>query len=230
MAQLTDRRFLWVLLRAVGLTLLALGALTVGVGWLVGLLPEAVSLPWVGDVPLPLTGLSGLAVGAMLFASTFLMIPVAAACVGLFLDDVAAAVEVRHYPVALASQDQSWTEGLLEALWFTSIVVGVNLVALFVYVLAGPLAPLLFYALNGYLLGREYFVTVAARHMPMAEARALRARYGWRVWFAGVVMAVPLTIPIMNLLIPVLGVATFTHQFHRLLDRSGAGGSRATPT
>ena len=34
-------------------------------------------------------------------------------------------------------------------------------------------------------------------------------------------MALPLTIPVVNLLIPVLGAATFTHLFHRLEGPSG---------
>ena len=29
-------------------------------------------------------------------------------------------------------------------------------------------------------------------------------------------MAVPLSVPVVNLLVPVLGAATFTHLFHRL--------------
>ena len=29
-------------------------------------------------------------------------------------------------------------------------------------------------------------------------------------------MAVPLTVPLINLVVPILGVAVFTHQFHRL--------------
>ena len=29
-------------------------------------------------------------------------------------------------------------------------------------------------------------------------------------------MAAPLSVPILNLVVPVLGVATFTHMFHRL--------------
>ena len=29
-------------------------------------------------------------------------------------------------------------------------------------------------------------------------------------------MAAPLTVPILNLVVPVLGAATFTHLFHRL--------------
>ncbi len=31
-------------------------------------------------------------------------------------------------------------------------------------------------------------------------------------------MAVPLTIPLVNLTVPILGAATFTHLFHRLWD------------
>jgi hypothetical protein len=29
-------------------------------------------------------------------------------------------------------------------------------------------------------------------------------------------MAVPLSVPVLNLVVPVIGVAVFTHQFHRL--------------
>jgi uncharacterized protein involved in cysteine biosynthesis len=37
-----------------------------------------------------------------------------------------------------------------------------------------------------------------------------------RVWLAGALMAAPLSIPLLGLVIPVLGVATFTHMHHRL--------------
>jgi uncharacterized protein involved in cysteine biosynthesis len=32
-------------------------------------------------------------------------------------------------------------------------------------------------------------------------------------------MAAPLSVPLVNLVIPVLGVATFTHLFHRMAAR-----------
>jgi uncharacterized protein involved in cysteine biosynthesis len=44
----------------------------------------------------------------------------------------------------------------------------------------------------------------------------MRKRHWLAVWWAGSLMAVPLSIPLVNLLIPVLGAATFTHMFHRL--------------
>jgi len=39
------------------------------------------------------------------------------------------------------------------------------------------------------------------------------------VWLAGFLMAVPLSLPLFNLLVPVLAVATFTHLVHRLSAR-----------
>ena len=41
-------------------------------------------------------------------------------------------------------------------------------------------------------------------------------------WLAGILMAAPLSVPVLNLLIPVFGVATFTHLFHTLNARRAA--------
>jgi CysZ protein len=53
--------------------------------------------------------------------------------------------------------------------------------------------------------------------MGRKAAKALRKRHWLTVWWAGGLMAAPLSIPFVNLLVPVLGAATFTHLFHRLL-------------
>ena len=39
---------------------------------------------------------------------------------------------------------------------------------------------------------------------------------------AGALMAVPLTVPLLSLLIPILGAATFTHLYHRLTGAASA--------
>ena len=49
----------------------------------------------------------------------------------------------------------------------------------------------------------------------------LRANAG-RVWLAGCLMAIPLVVPILNLFVPTLGAATFTHLYHRLRRRQSA--------
>ena len=221
LGQLGDKAFLLVFAKAVGLTLALLLALTFVVGWLVSFIPTDLGEWWlIGQVTVPTQALQGLAVGAVIFASSFLMIPVAALFVGVFLEDVADAVEAKHYPHAGAPRKIGMGEALGSALRFFGVVVGVNLLALIPYLifllLIPPLGIALIYAVNGYLLGREYFEMVAMRHLRAEDFHALRVRTRWRVWFAGVLMAIPLTIPIMNLLVPVLGVATVTHQFHRL--------------
>jgi uncharacterized protein involved in cysteine biosynthesis len=222
--QMGDRRFLWVVIKAVALTLLLLAGMSWLAGWGASLLPTDLGeWPLVGQVTLPGSGLQGLAVGAVLVGSIFLMIPVAAIIIGFFLEDVAEAVEARHYPALPPARPPGLLANLGNALRFGAIVVLANLGALILYLFSGPLAPFVFYAVNGYLLGREYFELVAARHMPFREATALRKRHWLRAWAAGTLMAIPLTIPIMNILVPVLGVATVTHQFHRLWRPAARG-------
>lgn len=215
--QITDRRFLSVLLKALGLTVLLLVGLAWLAVWIASGIPTDLGEWWlIGQVTLPQVGPESLAVGFVLVASVFLMIPVAALFVGFFLEDVAEAVEARHYPGLPPGNPPGLLANLGNALRFAGIVVAANVLAIILYFLAGPLAPFVFYAVNGYLLGREYFELVAARHMGLRPAAAFRRRHWLRAWATGTLMAVPLTIPVLNLFVPVLGVATVTHQFHRL--------------
>lgn len=219
--QMVDPKFLWVMLKALGLTiglLVAIGAVAV---WLIGFLPTSLGeWPWIGEVPLPTAALQGLTVIGLVFASSFLMIPVAAIFVGFFLEEIADAVEARHYPGLPPARDISLGETIGASAKFLGVVIGVNMLALIPYLIllfiSGPGVLLLAWAVNGYLLGREYFELVAARRVSPREVTGLRGRNSGRTWFAGFLMAAALTIPIMNLLIPLLGVATITHQFHRL--------------
>lgn len=219
--QLSDRRFLRVFFLGVGLTIALLAGATWALAWLVGgLVPDepslfGVTLDFAGNLA------SGATIAVMLVASVFLMVPVAAAFTGLFLDDVAAAVESRHYPHLPPADPVPLGEALRESVSFLGVIVAVNLVALVLYFLVGPFAPVLFWIVNGYLLGREYFQLVAMRRVGRSGARAARRRHMPEIWIAGTLMAAPLSIPIVNLFVPILGAATFTHLYHRLESRDG---------
>ena len=78
------------------------------------------------------------------------------------------------------------------------------------------LAPFIFWVANGYLLGREYFQVAAMRRMSRSDATRLFQRHCGAICFSGILIAIPLSIPLVGLFIPVLGAATFTHQFERL--------------
>ena len=217
LAQAGDRRFLRVLLLGIALTLALLVGIGVAVIWGVNwLLPDTVSLPWIGEIAWVDNVASWGSVALLLVLSVFLMVPVASAFTGLFLEDVAAAVEARYYPHLPQAPAVPWSAALVDSIGFLGVIVGVNLVALVLYVFVGPFAPLLFWAVNGFLLGREYFQLVAMRRLGRAGAVAARKRHRGRIWLAGALMAAPLSIPVVNLVVPVLGVATFTHLFHAL--------------
>lgn len=217
LGQLGDARFRRVLLLGLGLTIGLLAAITVALFWLAGwLVPDSFALPWMGEVSGLDTVVSWLMVVLMLVLSVVLMVPVAAAFTGIFLDDVAAAVEDRHYPHLPPVDAVPLGETIRDSIGFFGVVMAVNLVALLLFFFVGPLAPMLFWAVNGYLLGREYFQMAAIRRLGREGANRLRARHAGQVWLAGTLMAVPLSVPLINLLIPVIGAASFTHMVHRL--------------
>ena len=178
--------------------------------------PDVLTLPWVGEVHWVKDLLSWGSLLFMLGASFFLMVPVASLFTGLFLDAVAAGVEARHYPQLPPAQGASFVQNLQDTLNFLALLVVANIVALVVYAMVGPAAPLLFWGMNGYLLGREYFQMVALRRLDRAAAKALRRKHRGQIWLAGILMALPLTVPVVNLVVPVLAAASFTHLFHRL--------------
>jgi uncharacterized protein involved in cysteine biosynthesis len=223
--QLGDRRFRRVLALGVGLTFLLLAAICAAFLWLIQMTtPEVVEIPMVGPVGGLDTLLSWGFVLLMFGLSIFLMVPVASAFSGFFLDDVAQAVEDRHYPRLGPAQQVPLWDTLVDSVNFFALLVAVNLVAILFYALSGPLLPLAFWALNGFLLGREYFTLVAMRRLGRPGAKALRGRHWGKVWIAGILMAAPLSIPLVNLFVPVLGAATFTHLFHRLNGDGPAAG------
>jgi CysZ protein len=155
----------------------------------------------------------------ILVLSMFLMIPVASAITSLFLDDVADAVEAEYYPDLPPVPRVGFLEGVVETVSFLGLMIAANLIALF---FAGILPfgyPVVFYLMNGWLLGREYFQIAALRREGREGARALRRRNAGTIWLAGCLMALPLSIPLVNLFIPVLGAATFTHLYHGLSGR-----------
>ena len=219
LSQLGDRTFRATFLKGVGLTLALLLAAAFGTFALIGWwLPDSVTLPWIGPVGFLDEIASGAGLLAVLVASVFLMVPVASAVTGFFLDDVADAVEARHHPRLRPARRLGLVETARESAKFLVLIAAVNLAALAVYLALAPLAPFVFWAVNGFLLGREYFQLVALRRVGPEGARRMRRRHALTIWAAGVLMAVPLTVPVVNLAVPILGAATFTHLFHRLWD------------
>jgi uncharacterized protein involved in cysteine biosynthesis len=217
-AQLGDPRFRRVLWMGIGLTLALLIAATAGfVAFLEWLTGDQVFLPFIGEVTWINDLVSWSSLILMLVLSVFLMVPVASAITSMFLDEVAQAVEDRYYPQLPPATPVPFWDAVRDTINFLGVLVAANIVAIALYFVFSPAALFIFWGLNGFLLGREYFTLAALRRLDREKAKALRARHGGKIWLAGTLMAMPLSIPVVNLLIPILGAATFTHIYHAII-------------
>lgn len=224
LGQIGDPRFRRVLLLGIGLTFALLVAFYAGFLWLLGaLFGDDVTVPLIGQVTWLNDLLTWGSFGVMLLLSVFLMVPVASTITSMFLEEVAQAVEDRHYPQLPPAVKVPFADALRDTVNFLGVLIGANILALIVYAFFPPFALFIFWGLNGFLLGREYFTLAAMRRVGRDGAKALRRRHTGTIWVAGVLMAMPLSVPLVNLLIPILGAATFTHLFHQIQARDPSG-------
>ena len=137
----------------------------------------------------------------------------------LFLEDIVEAVESRHYPDTLLEKINNPSATFINSLRFTAIALLLNILAIpfyFFTIWFPPMGIFVFYCLNGYLLGREYFELVALRHIKMEDIPSIRQSHRWQLFLFGSVTTFLFTIPIINFLAPILGVTGMTHFFRKL--------------
>jgi uncharacterized protein involved in cysteine biosynthesis len=142
----------------------------------------------------------------------FLFPVVAAAFVAMFLDQVAAAVEARHYPRLPAAPGLPWYRSMRASLRFLGVLLAANLLLL-ATLLVPPAYPVAWLVVNGWLMGREYFELVALRRLQPDAARAMRRRRGPELLLTGIALAALAMLPVVNLLVPVLATALLLHRF-----------------
>jgi CysZ protein len=142
----------------------------------------------------------------------------AIAVMQVFADEVVAAVEARHFPAALAAaRPPGWNVELATGAKAAARALLANLVALpfaLVLLITGIGTPLLFWAVNALLLGRELTEMVWLRHAHAAGAPVPLPLPGSQRFLLGGIVAALLLVPFINLLAPFLGAAMATHLVH----------------
>jgi CysZ protein len=163
-------------------------------------------VPWL-DTTVEIAGsLAALVLAWALFPAMTMLV------LGFFLDRVVAAVERRHYPELPPARRIGTGEALVSALRILALALVVNLILLPVYFLP-PINLFIYYGLNGYVVGREYFELVALRRLDGAAARAMWRWHRGRLILAGVVIVFLLSLPLFNLVAPVMAAAFMLHVF-----------------
>ncbi|MBM3517087.1 MAG: hypothetical protein FJX56_04215 [Alphaproteobacteria bacterium] len=157
--------------------------------------------------------------GAFLVVTWIFFPAVVSSVIGILLDDVVAAVERRHYPADPPGRPPAFWRSLAVGFNFALVMAMLNIVVLPLYLVLMFVPPLnffVFYGLNGYLLGREYFELVALRQLDDQRARQVRKANAWRLFVVGAAAAFLFTIPFVNLLMPLVAAAAMVHIFKTL--------------
>lgn len=168
-----------------------------------GVAPHAAwaTLSWVLSIMASL----GIITGAL-----FLMPAVTAFVGSFFVDEVAEAVEREHYLAEPPGRALPLLLALLEGVKVALLALVIYFCALPFVLFAGLGVVILFLA-NSYLLGREYFELAAMRFLPPHKAKLLRKTNAIYVFLAGMVIAVFVSIPVINLATPIFAMAFMVH-------------------
>jgi CysZ protein len=179
-----------------GATALLAGAHVTGFAWLNGII----------DV---LGSLAALFIAWTLFPALTMLV------LGLFFDRVAASIERAHYPDLPPARRGGFGEVIGSGLRLALIALVLNLLLLPLYLFPG-INLFVYYGLNGYLVGRGYFETIALRRLEPRQMRALWQQRRLRLMVAGTVIAFLLSLPLVDLAAPLIGLAFMLHLFEAL--------------
>jgi uncharacterized protein involved in cysteine biosynthesis len=211
--QIGDRAFAAVFLKSLAVTLALLAAL--GGGLWDGAARLTAWLGWgasAGGLLGAVALLAAFGLGWLLFRA------VAVGVMGVFADAIVIAVEAKHYPAALATaRDVPLARGIALGLRSAMRALLVNFALAPIYIallVTGVGTWLLFFLVNGWLLGQDLGAMVAARHIPDAMMRDWRKTGAVDRFALGVAGTALFMVPILNLFAPILGAAMATHLFH----------------
>ena len=218
--QLGDPRIRSVIIRAVLFSAVIFIALVVGIsGALSG--TSLFGIEWLDKGVAFLGGSAAFVIGLFIFPALTGLI------ISFMLEEIARAVEARHFPGLPDAREEPVMEMVVNAARFAGVTIVLNLLVfilivpiLLITIVLIPLIPFVFYALNGYLLGREYFEFAAARRLEPVAGRALRRQHKSRIFMCGILIAVLMTIPFVNWLMPVVAVAYMVHVFEHARRRA----------
>lgn len=210
LAQISDPRFRRVWLKGFAYSVL-LFLVIVALAWFLLAQIDVVGIGWIDWVIAGLGGLGFLVIAFIMFPGLALIV------IGTMLEEIARAVEARHYPDLPPPRDQRWGEIIATSSKLIGLTAMLNIAALPLYLIP-VLNFLVFYALNGILLGREYYDLVSLRRLEPRQAAAVRGRRRFRLFADGVIIAFLLSIPFIGWTMAVVAAAFMVHEFETIKE------------
>lgn len=214
------RAVLW---KSIGLALLLIIALAAAleriIVWLVGIGSTSAETALGPHAHFPVDAiawlLSILAGFGIVIGSVMLMPAVTAFVASFFADEIAEQVERSDYPADPPGKALPLGHAIVQGGKTALLALAVYVCALPLLLIAG-LGAVLFFLATAWLLGREYFELAAMRFRPATEAKALRRHHAGSVFMGGMLIALFVSIPVVNLATPLFATAFMVHMHKRL--------------
>lgn len=191
----------------------------------------AVSLIWLGSAALIrwlgesivtwvwlmrlLEGVAGAMIAWMIFP---LILP---AVISIFINAICARIEKNEYPQEPQGEDMAFLPELWMDVKFALYALFLNILVLPLYLIPG-INLLLYYVMNGLLLGKQYFLMVARRHHDRPALKLLMRNQSKTLFIYGLLIVGFSTIPMLNLFAPLLSAALMVHVFHSIRSEQKA--------
>ncbi len=153
----------------------------------------------------------GIVVGGVM-----LMPAVTSFVASFFADQIAEVVEREHYPADPPGKALPLWLAVVEGSKTALLAVVVYVCAAVLLLFAG-LGVVVYFLATAWLLGRIYFELAAMRFHTPLEAKALRKRNATTVYIGGLLIAVFVSIPVVNLATPLFATALMVHVHKRLV-------------
>jgi len=216
LGDLSDPRIRSVLWQSIGLSIITAMLLWGGLSWLLSSTELIGNVPFVGGwLETAVDWLGSIAV----FVLVILLLP---AFLGLYasfyIETICRAVEDRHYPHLAPPRNQSIMEAVIVGLKFGALLIVFNLFLL-LFIFFPPVYFVLGWAVNGHLLGREYLEMVGFRRMDPKHLLEYRLKKRSPIFMSGLMLAVIASVPVVNLLLPLVGTSMMLHVFEATRDR-----------
>ncbi|WP_375622029.1 MULTISPECIES: sulfate transporter family protein [unclassified Bartonella] len=180
--------------------------------WIAQFLPGLPS--WAGWIGFSMLIIFNLGLALLL---AFLIAPITAMIGGFFIDSAAEIIEKEDYPNEPIGQALSFKRSLIISFKFVILSLLGNGIAFILFFIPG-VNLIAFYVINGYLLGHEYFLFAAYRFRTEQNARAFLHTHYTTVFGAGLLIALFVSIPILNLATPLFAAAFMTY-LHKMLSQ-----------
>jgi uncharacterized protein involved in cysteine biosynthesis len=202
--------FLTMLLLPLLVTAAAFALFLVAIGYLLSA-TAFVSTGWLDAVLDWTAGLGTVVLAWFLFPA---LLPLVAS---IFLEQFAGRIEREEYGVE-DPPSLPISQEMMAGAKFAGLSLSLNLASLPFYFIP-PLIPVVYYGLNSYLLGREFFESVAGRHIGRHAANTLRRENRLLVLCSGLMIALCATLPLATLIAPFVGVANAVHLVQALAPK-----------